>query len=55
MKVRQVGEKLVVKREPGKQKLGQVCTNCGAPVALLLRTDFSGSWCGPLVLDPLQS
>ena len=39
MKVRQVWEKLVVKREPGKQILGQICTNCGAPLALLLRTD----------------
>lgn len=55
MKVRQVWEKLVVKREPGKQKLGPIYTNCGAPVALLLHTDFRGAWFGPLVLDPLKS
>lgn len=56
IKVRQRWEKLVMKRELVKQKLGRICTNCGMPLALsFLHTDLNVSWFGPLVLDPLQS
>lgn len=56
MKVRQVQEKqneMKWKKMPVKQKLGQICTNCGVPFLAL--GSLSVFWFGPLVLDPSHS
>lgn len=42
MKVRQRWEKQDEENMPAKQKLGQICPNCGVPLPLLfLHTDAS--------------